>query len=195
MIVGYGAVFGSWSEDLGGFIEQIDPRAFTKTLLEADVRALVNHDVDQLLGRTKAGTLRLSADARGLLYEIDVNADDPDAQSALAKVSRGDLDGSSFSFECIRDEWNFDASPAERTLFECRLVDVGPVTFPAYPDATANARAAVLQAATRAGKEPAAFLSTAPDRLKGIVLHGTETPRLSLAERELALYAPTDSDA
>lgn len=141
MIVGLGAVFDSDSEDLGGFIEQIDPGAFTKTLQEADVRGLGNHDVNWLLGRTKPGTLRLSAGPAGLAYEIDVNMADPDGVRAKAKVDRRDWDGSSFTFQCVRDQWDWNASPPRRRVLEAKLVDVGPVTFPAYPDTTAASRA------------------------------------------------------
>jgi hypothetical protein len=140
MIVGYGAVYNRDSADLG-FIERVDPGAFSKTLQEADVRGLGNHDANWLLGRTGSGTMRLRSDANGLFYEIDVNAEDPDGQRAIAKVRRGDWDGSSFSFTTVRDEWNWQTSPPERRLLEVGLIDVGPVTFPAYPDATAAARA------------------------------------------------------
>jgi HK97 family phage prohead protease len=141
MIVGYGVVFNQDSENLGGFIEQIDPGAATKTIKEADVRALGNHDADWLLGRTKAGTLRLGADGQGVWYEIDVNEADPDGKRAIEKVRRGDMDGSSFAFECLRDEWDWDSKPARRRVLEFKMVDIGPVTWPAYPDSTAAARA------------------------------------------------------
>ena len=140
MIVGYASVFNRDRSDMG-FIEQVDPSAFDKTLQSADVRGLVNHDPSWLIGRTKAGTMRLSTDNVGLRYEIDINPNDPDGQRALAKVQRGDLDGSSFSFNTIRDAWNWATSPPQRRLLEVGLIDVGPVTFPAYPDSTAAARA------------------------------------------------------
>jgi HK97 family phage prohead protease len=140
MITGYAAVFNRDSSDMG-FIEQVDPAAFDKTIREADVRGLANHDQNWLLGRTKAGTMRVAKDTVGLRYEIDVNTADPDGQRALAKVQRGDWDGSSFSFATISDQWNWSTTPPQRRLTEVRLVDVGPVTYPAYPDATAEARA------------------------------------------------------
>ena len=162
VIAGYAAVFNSPSSDMG-FIEQIDPGAFAKTILEADVRALGNHDVDWLLGRTKPGSLRLFTDQTGLRYEIDVNQADPDGVRAVEKVRRGDMDGSSFGFTTIRDEWNWDASPPQRRLLEVALIDVGPCTFPAYEAATAQARSILHDATSR------------------------RTPRLALAEAELGL--------
>lgn len=140
VIFGYAAVFNRDSENMG-FIEQVDPRAFDKTVKEADVRALGNHDVDWLLGRSKSGTLRLFVDSVGLGYEIDINQNDPDGQRAIEKVKRGDLDGSSFTFATIQDQWNWETSPPQRRLLEVALSDVGPVVFPAYPDATAASRA------------------------------------------------------
>lgn len=139
-ITGYAAVFNSDSADMG-FIETIDPGAFNKTLGDgADVRALVNHDPNQLLGRVKSGTLRLSTDGVGLHYEIDINPNDQAAMNAAAQARRGDLDGASFSFQTVNDEWNWDASPPQRRLLEVALIDVGPVVFPAYEEATASAR-------------------------------------------------------
>ena len=73
VIAGYAAVFDSDSFDMG-FIEQVDPRAFDKTIAEADVRGLGNHDPNWLLGRTRPGSLRLFVDQTGLGYEIDRDA-------------------------------------------------------------------------------------------------------------------------
>lgn len=144
MIRGYFAVFNKDSRKMGGgsgFIEQVDPAALNKTIQEADVRALGNHQADWLLGRTKAGTARLGVDSHGGWYEVDINEKDPDGQRALSKIERGDWDGSSFTFISKRDEWNWDTKPAQRRLMEIGLIDVGPVTFPAYPDATVARRA------------------------------------------------------
>jgi len=150
MIAGYAAVFNKRSHNLGGFVEQIHPGSFNRTLQTADVRALGNHDPNWLLGRSTSASLRLGTDTNGLQYEIDVNMQDPDGQRALAKVERGDWDGSSFSFRTLEDAWEFAEDPVLRTLKDVELIDVGPVTFPAYPDATTMSRGAVqLLAETR----------------------------------------------
>lgn len=185
MIVGHGAVFNRRSADMG-FIEQVDPDAFTKTLQEADVRGLANHDANWILGRTKAGTMRLRTDAEGLYYEIDVNTQDPDGQRALAKVQRGDWDGSSFSFQTIRDEWNWDTSPPERRLLEVALIDIGPVTFPAYPDATAASRA-LAPIAEKLGKpvdDLVAALNRGGSEIRSLINGGTTMDTALLAAGE-----------
>lgn len=149
MITGYAAVFNRRSADMG-FIEQVDPSAFNKTLKDnPDIRAFFNHDPSQILGRTSNGTARVSVDSIGLRYEIDMNPADPDAQRALAKVERGDVDGSSFTFNTIRDSWDWTASPPERRLLEVSLQELGPVTMPAYPDTSAAARRALSPIAER----------------------------------------------
>ena len=111
---------------------------------EDDVRALFNHDVNELLGRTASRTLRLSVDSVGLRYEIDP----PDTESAkrvVEAVRRGDLSGSSFSFSVEEENWRSIKSDGEkeiniRELIRVRLYDVGPVTFPAYEASTAGVR-------------------------------------------------------
>jgi HK97 family phage prohead protease len=139
-IVGYGAVFNTLSENLGGFREKIAPGAFD-TVLNDDVRGLINHNPGHVLGRTASGTLRLSIDAQGLRYEIDP----PDTQYArdlLVSMERGDVKESSFRFFVDEDKWEEDVEGRIiRTIIKfSRLLDVGPVTYPAYPDASAAQR-------------------------------------------------------
>ena len=138
-IVGYGAVFGSRSEDLGGFTEIIEPGAFDDAM-EDDTRALFNHNDDIILGRRSSGTLELTLDDTGLRYEIDP----PDSQlvrdMVLIPMQRGDISHSSFGFFLKKDgdTWEEDRNgKVTRTILKGgieRLLDVSPVTFPAYPD-------------------------------------------------------------
>lgn len=142
-IVGYAAVFNQLSKDLGGFREMILPGAFANAL-SGDVRALKNHNVDLILGRTTAGTLTLTEDDVGLRYEIDP----PDAQYArdlIVSIKRGDLDQSSFAFRVLEggESWR-EPDQGEplpvRVLHEVELFDVSPVTFPAYPTTSVATR-------------------------------------------------------
>jgi HK97 family phage prohead protease len=47
-------------------------------------------------------------------------------------VKRGDLTGSSFSFEIEEEEYYEEQGRTIRELRSVRLYDVGPVTYPAY---------------------------------------------------------------
>ena len=102
-IVGYAAVYGALSDDLGGFRERIEPGAFAG-VLDSDVRCLVNHDPSQVLGRTRSGTLRLADEERGLRFECDL-PDSPLGENVREAVRRGDVDGASFRFQVGEERW------------------------------------------------------------------------------------------
>jgi len=140
-IAGYAAVFNKLSQDLGGFRELIKPGAFAKTIQNADVRALWNHDPNYVLGRTKSGTLKLEEDETGLYIEIDP----PDTQWArdlMESIRRGDVDQMSFGFRTVADSWRTENGETIRELLEVELFDVSPVTFPAYPQTSVGVRSA-----------------------------------------------------
>lgn len=137
-IGGYGAVFNSETVIGGEFREKIAPGAFAKSIA-GDVRSFFNHNSALILGRTKSGTLRLKEDERGLSYEVDL----PDTQAGRdlrVSMDRGDVDGSSFSFRVTRDTWEMGDDLPLRTIQEVELYEVGPVTMPAYDDATVALR-------------------------------------------------------
>lgn len=178
-LTGYAAVFNSLSEDLGGFREQIKSGAFSKTLTESDVRALWNHDPNIVLGRTRSGTLRLREDNIGLAFEIDL----PDTQQArdlIVLARRGDVDQMSFGFRTIKDGWDTVGEQIVRTLVEVQLFDVSPVTFPAYPQTSANVRSKLseLQPSTA---QPGQAAHSADDA------QGQARARLDLQRRRLDL--------
>lgn len=131
-LVGYAALFNVQSEDLGGFREVLLPGAFDRALSEShDVRALLNHDSNIILGRTKAGTLRLSVDEKGLQAEIDI----PETQAGrdtLTSVERGDLSQMSFAFWVKTDDWRMQDGFAIREVSDLDLLDVSVVAYPAY---------------------------------------------------------------
>jgi len=130
-IVGHAAVFNTLSEDLGFYREKIAPGAFAKTIQEADVRALFNHDPNFVLGRTKSGTLKLSEDEKGLWVEI-IPPNTQWARDLMEVMRRGDVDQMSFGFQVVKEEWEGDANNPVRVLKEVKLYDVSPVVFPAY---------------------------------------------------------------
>ncbi len=141
-IGGYAAKYNKQSRNLGGFVEQIDLRAFNKSRGDGwpDVMARYNHDDNMLLGTTAAGTLRLSVDEVGLFYEVDPPAARADI---LELVGRGDVGKSSFAFRVMGDgeEWGLnDLDIPLRTLTNVQLVDVAPVNSPAYLDTSSALR-------------------------------------------------------
>lgn len=140
-IQGYAAVFDSPGQG-PYWTELLDPHCFDNVLgSNPDVRALFNHNPDHVLGRTSAGTLSLDIDARGLSYTINP----PDthlANDLIVSLRRKDITGSSFGFIVARDQWTDNADGSvTRTILEIdELLDVSPVTYPAYGGANAQAR-------------------------------------------------------
>ena len=129
---GYAAVFDSPSEPLP-FIERIQRGAFRKSLRSRnDVKFLWNHDTGEILGSTRAKTLTLTEDERGLKVE-GVLPNTSRGRDVAELLKRGDVDSMSFGFSVPQggDTWNADGS--ERTLKSVRLHEVSLVAFPAYP--------------------------------------------------------------
>lgn len=147
VVVGYGAVFYR-AEDPGteywlynDLVERIGRSAFDRAIKEKDdVRALFNHDVNQIMGRAQAKTLRLFVDDIGLRYEFDLPKS-PNGQNLREALERKDVTGSSFSFDILKVQYSEEREHYTREVLDVRLYDVGPVTFPAYTAATAGLRA------------------------------------------------------
>ena len=158
-IVGHGAVFDQETELWPGYREVIRRGAFTKTLADgADVRGLFNHDPNFLLGRTRSGTLRLEQSEHGLRYEIDPPETQTIRDLVIEPMRRGDLTGSSFAFRVVKERETHDSDQDTwlREILEAKLVDVSPVTFPAYEGSDAGLRAQVqLRSAAALGKATA----------------------------------------
>lgn len=147
---GYASVFDQ-TTDLGIFgQERIARTAFKRALDDprTDVRALWNHDSNFPLGRQSAGTLRLSVDSSGLEYEVSL-PNTSYANDIRELVERGDVTGASFGF--IPDEWHWEGEGEARARVHTSvgaLIDVSPVTFPAYDGASTGLRS-VVNGATR----------------------------------------------
>jgi HK97 family phage prohead protease len=139
-IVGHAVVFDADSHDLGGFIERIRPQAVDRAIREAhDVRALVDHDPSRILGRTKAGTLRMTKDKTGLRVEIDP-PNTSAARDIVESIRRGDVDGMSFAFRTLEDDWHMEGGKPVREVLDMEMSDVSVVTYPAYPTTDVAAR-------------------------------------------------------
>lgn len=147
-ISGYASVFNE-QYDSGWFIETIKPGAFSRALREAqDVRMLLNHDANFILGRTKADTLTLREDTKGLFFDCTL----PDTQAGndvRTLIQRGDLDGCSFAFQAVKQEWREareDPNDPKSRMIQYRdiadldLYDASVVTYPAYEGTSVGAR-------------------------------------------------------
>ena len=138
---GYASVFNSPSEPIGGkFTEYVAPGAFKRSLASRnDVKLLWNHDSGQVLGSTRAGTLQLIEDARGL-KAIATLPDTQLGRDAAVLLKRGDVANMSFGFSTPAggDSWSEDGSV--RTLNSVRLHEVSIVAFPAYQASSASVR-------------------------------------------------------
>lgn len=156
VIEGYAAVFGEYSADLGGFVEIIEP-GFFDDVLGGDTRSLWNHDPTLILGRTIAGTLEISQDEKGLFQRTYPPVTLPEATSwaldAMVSIRRGDVTQQSFAFR-VKSTWNGDPVDGDewytmgevivRRLLKggcAELLDVSPVTYPAYPQTNVSVNA------------------------------------------------------
>ena len=145
-------MFNSESEDLGGFIEIVEPGFFGDALRNSDIRCLINHNWEKVLGRESAGTLTVEESENGLVYRCS-NPGTTYANDLAISIERGDINQSSFGFTIKSkdqgddiDGQRWEKGPDEvwrRYLVSngCkRIYDVSPVTLPAYPDATVGQR-------------------------------------------------------
>lgn len=165
---GYAAVFGRYSQNLGGFVEVIERGAFSDVVGRDATVALFNHDPDNLLGTIASGTLTIAEDDIGLRYSVALDPSDPDAQRVMAKARTGKLRGSSFSFSLGEDgdEWTHTEQgfPLRRirSAGVVSMPDVGPVTFPAYRATEDDALAVSLRSlADTTGRDMAELIDAA----------------------------------
>lgn len=144
-------VYNQMSEDMGGWQEVIDPGAATRTLgRNPDVRFLLNHDANLLLARTTSGTLRLSEDDEGGIAEADM-ANVSYARDLAELIERGDLTQMSFGFWITSDDWTGNLHRVRE--FDLDGGDVSAVTFPAFPQTSAQLRSTAERVVRDAGQQ------------------------------------------
>ena len=143
VIEGYFAVFNEVYRVWDDVTESIAPGAFTDSL-NGDIRALYNHNTDQILGRTSAGTLTLKQDEKGLWGQIKVNERDTEAVNVYERIARGDITGCSFGFDIESEEVrvNEDGSVHWTITKVNPLYEVSPCVFPAYEQTSVESRGA-----------------------------------------------------
>lgn len=138
-ISGYFSVFNSNYNIFDGATESIAETAFDGALSD-DIRCLIDHDTRLVLGRTKANTLTLKTDSRGLWGEVKINPNDQDAVNLYERVKRGDVDQCSFGFDILEEEFEDRGTSVHWTIKKVKLYEVSVVTFPAYTDTSVSAR-------------------------------------------------------
>ena len=144
-IEGYFSVFGDIYELWQGATESVDSHAFDETI-NGDIRALIDHETRLVIGRTKAGTLTLRIDSRGLWGRIEINENDIDAMNLWHRVQRGDVDQCSFGFNITGEEMDVrEDGSVHWTITKVDLFEVSCVTFPAYENTSIQARKEQLQ--------------------------------------------------
>ena len=142
VVTGHASVYESKSENLGGFYEYIAKGVFTEDLINrSDVRALINHNPDLVLARSKngEGTLKLTPDEKGLAYSYEL----PDlsyAKDLGVNLRNGNITQSSFAFVVKDDEWSSDDEGNDiRTITGIdKLYDISSVVYPAYSQAESD---------------------------------------------------------
>lgn len=150
---GYFVVFDTETELWPGAYESIDRNAFKNTL-DKDIRALINHDTTLVLGRTKAGTLELETDEKGLKGRIKINENDTDAVNLYERVKRGDVSGNSFGFVINEEDTEYKEDGSVKwTIKDLELFEVSVTTFPAYESTSIEARKREYEKLSRQGLE------------------------------------------
>lgn len=154
-LFGHFAVFNRWTEIdswlEGRFLERIAPGAFTRTMDEHRdrIRVLYDHGHDPSLGNRVLGTIdTLEEDRTGAYYEVTLHRGLESEYPLLMDGLRAGNYGASFRFRVVADERieplkSTKANPErlmERTITDVDLYEFGPVTFPAYADASAGVR-------------------------------------------------------
>lgn len=142
---GYFIRFNEKTELQKGLFETIDPEAVERSI-EEDIVCLFNHDTAKVLGRAGNGTLKLTADDKGLFGVVEINENDKEALDVYARVLRGDINACSFGFYPISEELiKHDDGSVEFVVKDADIKEVSIVTFPAYPTTQIEARAAQVR--------------------------------------------------
>lgn len=155
---GYACVFDNVTSIGGYWQERFSKGAFTKSLGERDVVALHSHDNGRPMGRKSRGTLRVQEDDKGLRFENDL-PDTQDGRDLATSIQRGDIEGMSFRFRALKEEWDETQDPPMRTVIEAELYEITYTAFPAYPDTKVGMRSLDHARAERRSHNRAGALS------------------------------------
>lgn len=140
---GYAAVFNdptridSWE---GTFDEVIAPGAFAKTIRDRKPVMQFDHGHDIATGSVPIGSIEdIREDRQGLFVRARLH-DNARVEPIRQAIASGAIDGMSFRFRVIREEWDESEETPVRTIREVELFELGPVVFPAYASTTVGVR-------------------------------------------------------
>lgn len=137
VIRGYAALYDVPTNVAGYYIERIAPGAFSETIANNDVLALISHDWGRVIGRQSAGTLRLKDTPLGLHFELDADLTTPSGQEIFGNVRRRDVKGCSFGFYVLREDWDDSGDDLVRTIQEIDLLEISILSRPQYETTSA----------------------------------------------------------
>lgn len=182
--------YGAISKPIAGkFREVFLPGALSKTVKEQDVRSHNEHG-GPYLGRTGAGTLRLTDDRSQLAYEVDL-PDTAGGRDAAVLLERGDIKGSSLGFirAATKASWSVgDDGMALRSVASTRLSVLDLTVCPVYDESTAGL--ALRSLADERGLELRSLLEAA-DRGDLPTLIASDPEDLRSEEEEEGRETPT----
>ena len=130
------------NDPAGQYIEIIRSGALDDADI-SDTRLLYNHDLSKVpLARTPK-TMQLIQDTAGLKM-IATLPETEEAKSVYTAVKRGDLTGMSFAFKVPEGGDRYDAATNTREILKIeKIYEISIVPFPAYPQTSVEARAAM----------------------------------------------------
>jgi uncharacterized protein len=162
-------------------VERVDPGAFDKVIADTtvDVLSSLNHDIErQLLGRRSAGSLKLSKNSAGLVFEV-TPGETSQARDTIELIQRREVKGASIWFGRADELWTEEDDQTVVTLMSIPLIEVGPVSRPAFDATTAEVRKRDLDDYRKRMAEKAEHMRR---RM------ATESARCRLREREAWVY-------
>ncbi|WP_192977868.1 HK97 family phage prohead protease [Mammaliicoccus vitulinus] len=132
----------------GSYTEVIKRNALDGLKLN-DTRLLVSHDHNRIPLAKSPKTMDIWTDEVGLHMRATL-PDTEEARSVYTAVKRGDLTGMSFGFTCSKDGSLYDVNTRTRTINKIdKVLEFSVVNFPAYEEASVEARNQIQDAELR----------------------------------------------
>ncbi|WP_283593507.1 phage major capsid protein [Limosilactobacillus galli] len=178
-IEGYALKFNQPSNNLGGFVEVIDPKALDNVDL-SKVVMLDQHDFSKPLASVEAGTLNLDVDDQGLHFVAQLDDNVSYAKDTFNNVKNGNINSMSFRFDSNdgSDTWTRNGDQVVRTVNQIKnLFEVSTVTVPAYDSSNVDVSNVTTRSYNQfieSEEKQNMTMNTIIDPKKG--LEGSETP-------------------